>query len=59
MSMLRQIVNRFAGGAGGRRGPGAPRGGPAGRGGPKAGAGRGSTGARVGAMAEKFLRGRR
>ena len=56
MSMLRQVMNRFAGGAGGARGRGAPRGGHAGRGAPRRGAGRGSTGARVGAMAEKFLR---
>jgi hypothetical protein len=59
MSVLRQVMNRFGGGAGAPRGRGTPRGGKAGRGGPRGGAGRGSTGARVGGMAQKFLRGRR
>ena len=56
MSMLREVMNRFGGGARAARGRGVPRGGKAGRGSPRRDAGRGSTGARVGAMAEKVLR---
>jgi len=56
MSILRQVMNRFAGGAGSARGRRHARGGHVGRGAPRHGVARGSTGARLGAMAERFLR---
>ena len=56
MGALRQVMSRFAKGAGGAGGRGAPRGGYAGPGARRRGAGRGSTKARVGVMAQKFLR---
>lgn len=55
MGALRQVINRFGGGAGAARGRGGARGGNARRGAPRRG-GRGSTGAGVGAMAKRLLR---